>query len=461
MSTKDIYENIEYLALYNALDTNINNVTIDTRKIKLNDCYIGIKGEKNDGNKFYMDAFNKGATIVILDNYEYNENDIKYLQKHNKMLIVVPDSIKALGSLAKFKRSKFKNPVIAITGSAGKTSTKDMVYSVLNKKYNAHKTIGNQNNHIGLPLSILSLDETNEILVLEMGMNHLKEISYLTDIARPDVAIITNVGTAHIGNLGNRSNILKAKLEILEGLNDSGNLIINNDNDLLHRWYLKYKDKYNYNIITIGINNNSDFIATDIKMKDNSSIFYCKGEKFIVPIGGEHFIYNALVAIATSSIFNVSVNLIREGIKDFELSANRMSITNKDDILIIDDSYNANYDSMSYAIKYLGNLDGRLIAVLGTMKELGDFSEELHRNLGKLIVTEEINVLITVGDYAKYINEEAINQGFNANNSYHFNNNKDAINLLKKIITANDKVLIKASNSLNFKEIVDAIKGEI
>ena len=459
MSTKDIYENIEYLMLYNELNTRINNVTIDTRKIKPGDCYIGIKGEKNDGNKLYMDAFNKGASLAILDNYDYKESDLVYLKNNNKMIIVVQNSIKALGSLAKYKRSKFKNPVVAITGSAGKTSTKDMVYSVLNKKFNAHKTIGNQNNHIGLPLSILSLDERNEILVLEMGMNHLGEISYLTDIAKPDVAIITNVGTAHIGNLGNRSNILKAKLEILEGLNESGTLIINNDNDLLHRWYLKYKDKYN--VITIGINNVSDFLAKDIIMEDNSSSFKVNDVIYKVPIGGEHFIYNALVAIATASIFNIPNDLIYKGILDFELSSNRMSIIEKDGISIIDDSYNANYDSMSYAIKYLSNLDGRLIAVLGTMKELGDFSEELHRNLGKLIVDEEIDILITVGDYAKYINDEAIKRGFDASNSYHFQNNEDAINLLKKIMVKDDKILIKASNSLNFKEIVDAIKGEI
>ena len=181
-------------------DMNCKGFSKDTRTIKEEDMYIGIKGENLDGNKLYMDAFNKGANIVILDNYQISDNDMNYLLANNKMIIVVDDSIIFLGEIAKYKRSLFKNPVVAITGSAGKTSTKDIVYSVLKEKMNAHKTIGNQNNHIGLPLTILDLKPENEVLVLEMGMNHLKEISYLTNIAKPNVAIITNVGTAHIGN---------------------------------------------------------------------------------------------------------------------------------------------------------------------------------------------------------------------------------------------------------------------
>lgn len=161
---------------------------------------------------------------------------------------------------------------MAVTGSAGKTSTKDMIYSVLKEKYKTHKTVGNQNNHIGLPLSILSLENDNEMLVLEMGMNHLGEISYLTNIAKPDIAVITNVGTAHIGNLGSRENILKAKLEILEGLNPKGALVINNDNDLLHEWFLNNKDKYN--IITIGINEKSDYMANIIEKMNGGRHFH-------------------------------------------------------------------------------------------------------------------------------------------------------------------------------------------
>ena len=458
MNSLAIYENLDIIKIYNKIDVNINFVKTDTRKIGENDCYVGIKGNSNDGNLLYMEAFLKGASIVVLDKYEYKKEDEEYLRRNNKSIILVKDTIKALGDLAKYKRDTFTNPVIAITGSAGKTSTKDIVYSVLKKKYNAHKTIGNQNNHIGLPLTVLALDSKTEVLVLEMGMNHLGEIRYLTNIAKPDVAIITNVGTAHIGNLGSRENILKAKLEILEGLKPGGTVIINNDNDLLHEWYLENKDEYK--VITIGINNPSDYLATDIDCGEDGSTFKCQNIVYKVPVGGEQFIYNALVAIAVANIFAVETENVQKGILNFELSSNRMHIINNEstNITIIDDSYNANYDSMSYAIKYLSSLNGRLIAVLGTMNELGEYSQDLHRKLGKLVYEEKIDVLITVGNDAKYINEEAINEGFDARKSYHFDNNNDAINLLKEILENGDDVLVKASNSLNFKDIVEAIK---
>lgn len=458
MNSLAIYENLDIIKIYNKIDANIIFVKTDTRKIGENDCYVGIKGNSNDGNLLYMEAFLKGASIVVLDKYEYKKEDEEYLRRNNKSIILVKDTIKALGDLAKYKRDTFTNPVIAITGSAGKTSTKDIVYSVLKEKYNAHKTIGNQNNHIGLPLTVLALDSKTEVLVLEMGMNHLGEIRYLTNIAKPDVAIITNVGTAHIGNLGSRENILKAKLEILEGLKPGGTVIINNDNDLLHEWYLENKDKYKF--ITIGINNPSDYLATDIDCGEDGSTFKCQNIVYKVPVGGEQFIYNALVAIAVANIFAVETENVQKGILNFELSSNRMHIINNEstNITIIDDSYNANYDSMSYAIKYLSSLNGRLIAVLGTMNELGEYSQDLHRKLGKLVCEEKIDVLITVGNDAKYINEEAINEGFDARKSYHFDNNNDAINLLKEILENGDDVLVKASNSLNFKDIVEAIK---
>ena len=458
MNSLAIYENLDIIKIYNKIDANINFVKTDTRKIGENDCYVGIKGNSNDGNLLYMEAFLKGASIVVLDKYEYKKEDEEYLRRNNKSIILVKDTIKALGDLAKYKRDTFTNPVIAITGSAGKTSTKDIVYSVLKEKYNAHKTIGNQNNHIGLPLTVLALDSKTEVLVLEMGMNHLGEIRYLTNIAKPDVAIITNVGTAHIGNLGSRENILKAKLEILEGLKPGGTVIINNDNDLLHEWYLENKDEYK--VITIGINNPSDYLATDIDCGEDGSTFKCQNIVYKVPVGGEQFIYNVLVAIAVANIFAVETENVQKGILNFELSSNRMHIINNEstNITIIDDSYNANYDSMSYAIKYLSSLNGRLIAVLGTMNELGEYSQDLHRKLGKLVYEEKIDVLITVGNDAKYINEEAINEGFDARKSYHFDNNNDAINLLKEILENGDDVLVKASNSLNFKDIVEAIK---
>lgn len=456
MNTLEIYKNLKIVKIINEINVDIENVTIDTRKVEKGSCFIGIKGEKTDGNLLYKNAFEAGASLVILEYFDESPENINYLKENNKSVIIVPSTIEALGLLAKLKRSEFFSPVVAVTGSAGKTSTKDMIYSVLKEKYKIHKTIGNQNNHIGLPLTILSLDKDNEILVLEMGMNHLKEISYLTNIAKPDVAVITNVGTAHIGNLGSRENILKAKLEILEGLNPNGTVIINNDNDLLHKWYLENKD--NYKIITIGINEVSDYMPVIIEKGEWGTTFSCKNTIYKVPVGGDHFIYNALSAIAVANLFNVSTKEIQDGIINFELSSNRMSVSVTEGITLIDDSYNANFDSMSYAIKYLTSLPGRRIAVLGSMKELGKFSESLHRKIGALVAKEKIDILITVGDEAKFINEEAINNGYNKDKSYHFETNKEAIAFINSIKRSEDNILVKASNSLNFKEIVDNIK---
>ncbi len=456
MNTLEIYKNLKIVKIINEINVDIENVTIDTRKVEKGSCFIGIKGEKTDGNLLYKNAFEAGASLVILEYFDESPENINYLKENNKSVIIVPSTIEALGLLAKLKRSEFFSPVVAVTGSAGKTSTKDMIYSVLKEKYKIHKTIGNQNNHIGLPLTILSLDKDNEILVLEMGMNHLKEISYLTNIAKPDVAVITNVGTAHIGNLGSRENILKAKLEILEGLNPNGTVIINNDNDLLHKWYLENKD--NYKIITIGINEVSDYMPVIIEKGEWGTTFSCKNTIYKVPVGGDHFIYNALSAIAVANLFNVSAKEIQDGIINFELSSNRMSVSVTEGITLIDDSYNANFDSMSYAIKYLTSLPGRRIAVLGSMKELGKFSESLHRKIGALVAKEKIDILITVGDEAKFINEEAINNGYNKDTSYHFETNKEAIAFINSIKRSEDNILVKASNSLNFKEIVDNIK---
>ena len=455
MNSLVIYKTLKVKEIINEIDFECTNFTNDTRNVKENGVYIGIKGNNVDGNTLYMDAFEKGAKLAILENVTINDNVVSYLKDNNKSIIIVNNTIEALGLIAKERRNEYKKPVIAITGSAGKTSTKDMIFSVLNEEYNVQKTIGNHNNHLGLPLTILDLKDDSDMLVVEMGMNHFNEISYLTNIAKPSVAVITNVGTAHIGNLGSRENILKAKLEILEGLDKDGLIIINNDNDLLHEWYLNNLD--NYNIKTFGMTNQSDYMATDIKTTEYESSFKCNDIEYVIPVGGEVFIYNALAAIAVGTYYNVDSNKMKKGIKDFELSSNRMNIINNNDITIIDDCYNANFDSLKYAIKYLGSIPTRRIAVIGTMLELGDYSEELHTNIGDIIVDENIDILITVGEYTNFINEKAESLGMSKDNSYHYDNNEDAIKKLKEILKKDDTVLIKASYSMNFKEIVDSL----
>lgn len=417
-------------------DLDIQNFEKDTRIIQKGDMYVAIKGEKFDGNDFYKDAINKGAVACLMS----KEPDEKI-----GSIVLVENTVKAIQQIAAYKRSQVDIPVVAVTGSVGKTSTKDIVAAVMSQKYKVLKTQGNLNNDIGLPFTLLRLHDENAIVV-EMGMNHFGEISLLTSIAKPTLAIITNIGTAHIGNLGSRENILKAKLEILEGL-QGNSVIINNDNDLLSDWAEKNKEKYN--IITYGINNkNSKYVAEDIHSYEDRSEYRIDGKEVVVPVGGEHFVLNSLCAIAVGRYFDIPMAKITEGISGFELTKGRMEIEKaKCGTSIINDTYNANYDSMKAAIEYLEKIEGkRKIAVLGDMKELGEYSESLHRKVGEEV--KDIDILITIGELAKCIEETA-----DVREMLHFDNNESALEYLKKIMKKDDIILLKASNSMKFGDI--------
>ena len=442
----------------------------DTRTIQPGDVYIGIKGENFDGNMFYENALENGAAVCILQGNITISEEVKEKYK-DRCVIIVEDTIKALQQIAAYKRSLYNIPVIAITGSVGKTSTKDIVASVVGTEFNVLKTQGNLNNHIGLPMTILGLKNHNA-LVVEMGMNNLGEISVLSKIAKPNIAIITNVGTAHIGNLGSRENILKAKLEILDGMDENGILIINNDNDLLHKWAEEYNGPIT--VFTYGIEEKSNVNALNIQLFENKSectviedvskaqtAFNTQNteknqEEIIIPIGGNHFVLNALCSVAVGKILNISFENIKKGIYNFSLSKNRMELlTTSNNITIINDSYNANYDSMKAGIEYLAKTSAnRKIAVLGDMLELGEFSEELHTKVGEVVAENKIDILVTVGKMAQYIANVA-KQG---NVEVHVcENNQQAIELLKSIIIKNDIIYLKASNGMKFKEIVEGL----
>lgn len=366
---------------------------------------------------------------------------------------MVQDTLKALYEIAKYKRSLYDIPVVAITGSVGKTSTKDMIASVVSTKFKTLKTEGNNNNNIGLPFTILRL-KAHEAMVVEIGMNHFGEISLLTDIAKPTLAVITNIGTSHIGNLGSRENILKAKLEILEGMKIP-KVIINNDNDLLHDWYEKNKDKIE--IHTVGIENNSELMAKSIELGEESSEFKAIAEKketeIQVPVAGTHFVYNALCAMEVGIILGISTNQIQNGIAKFELTKKRMDIRKLENgAIIINDAYNASYESMRASIEFLANHTGtRKIAVLGDMFELGEYSEELHRNVGKEVASHDIDVLICAGENSKYIIEEA--QKNKKIETFYFHNNEEIVEKLTQELREGDIVLVKASNGMKFFEI--------
>ena len=451
ITVKDIINVTKGKLVYGDENQVCENFARNTKEISQGDIYVGFKGEKYDGGKFYEEAINAGAAGCIINKIEGLE--IKRIP--NKFVIQVEDTIKAIGQIAKLKREKYDIPVIAVTGSVGKTSTKDIIYSVVSQKYHTLKTQANLNNHIGMPLTILGLKD-HEALVVEMGMNHFGELSYLTNIAKPTIAVITNVGTAHIGNLGSRENILKAKLEILEGLpKEGGYVVINNDNDLLHKWQ---SENEKYKVITYGINNTSTYMAKDVEYSEEGSNYKLNGvSKIEVPVRGEAFVYNSLAAVSIGKILDIPMEKIAKGIKEFELTKMRLDIQKSEyGYTIINDCYNANYDSMKAALDCLSKIQGeRRIAVLGDMGELGEYSKELHEKVGKVVAEDKVDILITVGTEAKQIAETARQNG--VEKTYSFDDLKDAIDKLKKVLAVNDVVLVKASHYMNFEEIVKAL----
>ena len=417
----------------------IESYSKDTRTIKKNDCYIGIKGETFDGNLFWEDAKEKGACACLLDSFEG-----KIEEKDSFTIILVSDTIAAIQALAHYVRIESHAKVVAITGSAGKTSTKDMIASVLEEKYKILKTPGNLNGQIGLPLNILAYKD-EPVWVLEMGMNDFGQLKELSSIASPDVAVITNIGTAHIGILGSRENILKAKLEILEGMNDKGVLVLNGDNDLLKTVKTDLKQ------VTFGLESGNDIVATDITMDGEKTICKIENNEIEIPVMGEVFVYNALAAYAVGKLFSLTPEEIKNGIASFQMSNNRMNTIKTAKFTIINDTYNANPDSVKSAIKTLGTFKNRKVAILGDMLELGENEKKYHQEIGEFC-NEKIDVLITIGVLSENMFDKFTKE------KYYFKTNEEAETKLKDILKQDDVILVKASHSMKLDTIVNFLK---
>ena len=451
MKIKDILEVINGKLLYGDLDKELENFSKDTRTIEHGDVYIGIKGETFDGNTFYKNAFENGADVAIVDN-----NELNYEIYEGKSIILVNDSIEALGKLAHYKRMQYNIPVIAVTGSVGKTSTRDIIYSVLSKKFNILKTDGNYNNNIGLPLTILKLKDHN-MMVLEMGMDKFGEIEYLSNIASPTHAVITNVGTAHIGNLGSRENIMKAKLEIISGMNKDGKLYLNNDNDLLNEHLDKIKEKIN--VITIGIDNNSDYMATDIILDAFESNFKIDNKNFKINVGGKAFVYNSLMGYSLGKEFNLTDEEIYDALVNIKLTENRLEkLIGKKNETIINDTYNASYDSIKNAVELLAKANyKRKILVLGDVLELGEYDKEMHEKIANEILKYSFDKIILVGNSVKYIKDVLEKNKYNAD-IYMFQKENETYELLDNMLEKDDIILLKASHGINLINVVNHLK---
>ena len=444
---------------YADADEIVKDVITDSRKIIEGSVFVALKGENFDGHKFVQVASENGAVCSVVEHW--NSEDGTY------PVIVVDDTYKALRDIARLYRMQFDTPIVAITGSVGKTSTKDMIHSVLSHRFNTFKTIGNFNNEIGLPLTVFKMTSENMVGVLEMGMSNFGEISRLTDIVRPDLAVITNIGISHIENLKSQENILKAKLEILEGMQEGGTVILNGDDPFL--WGLR--GTLPYEILYYGIKNTEcDIVAQNIKGFSDSTVFEFEigGElnKVEIKVPGVHHVYNALAAVLVGIQYGMNGEEIIAGIAEFVPGGMRQNIIRTDKYTIIKDCYNASPASMRSGLNVLGVVEpndgvGRKIAILGNMLELGEFAVESHKNVGKWVREENIDCLITVGDMAHYIAVGAVEAGFDKEKVYWFASNKEAVSALGKILEIGDCILIKGSRGVRLEEIADALYEEL
>lgn len=460
LCVNDILERVNGTVLCGLADAEFAGACIDSRTLQSDEAYFALKGERTDGTLYCGNAIKSGAKVCFVESNIFSDEELNNLAQ-SATIVLVPSVEDALVEIAKAKRSLYDIPVVAITGSVGKTSTKDVIAEVMAQKFNVQKTQGNKNNRLGVPLTIMSLRD-HDALVIEMGMNHLGEIHELTNIAKPSLSVISNIGTSHIGNLGSRENILKAKLEILDGMTNK-KVIINNDNDMLHKWNLEDE---NAEKITFGIHEKSIYMASKVKMTEESNEFSVELNsteyKFTTQKPGEVFILNALSAIAVGMEYGVPIDKIQRAIANAEITKNRLDIEKVNDVLLIKDYYNASFESIKPSLEYLANLDrGRKIAVLGDIKEVGSFSKEIHEKVGKEVAKNKIDKLITVGEDAKNIVKKAKTEGMSNEDVCSCDSNEQAIEVLKGMLLKGDTVLLKASNSMKFGEIYDEIVNYI
>lgn len=429
----------------------ITGISIDSRKIEKGQLFIPIVGERFDGHDFISDVYNKGAAITLVSNVD------KLLK--NQPAIIVFDTKKALIDLAKYYRNSFDIPIIAITGSVGKTSCKEMVASVLSTKYKVHKTKGNFNNDIGLPLSILDMPSDTQIAIFEMGMNHYGEIDLLSSIAKPTHAIITNIGVSHIEYFGSKEGILKAKSEILNHLKENSSVILNGDDEYLR----KLENNVTKECIYFGFEfNNTYYIKSYNELGFDGIKATIKGVndtyEIVLNVLGKHMLYYALVGVILGERLGLKKEEIIEGISNYKNEKMRLNkeVLNNG-ITIINDAYNASVDSMKSALELLKSIqsDKRKIAILGDMFEMGSYAEEGHNIVGNFASRCSLDLLICVGKSARWIYMASKS---NMQNVMYFETKKELLDVINSLIKPQDIILVKASRGMKLEDTIEKIK---
>lgn len=432
-------------ALGTTLDSDkiIKRISLDSRDIDGNTLFFAIKGERFDAHDFAQQVSESGAAALVC----HKKVDVSC------PVIYVDDTKTALLKLSSYYRNKFGDLIlIGLTGSVGKTTTKEMTACVMEQKYKTLKTEGNFNNEIGMPKTLFRLEEDTECAVIEMGMSEFGEISALSNTAKPNCAIISNIGVSHIENLGSRDGIFRAKLEMLEGLKKGSPLVLNGDDDKLST--VKNDD---FNVLFFGIENeNCDVRAIDIKEGDLHTDFtvVCKDGKqnVTLPTVGIHNVYNALAAITVGLCFGVTLEQSANGLKDYVPSGMRQRIKKLGNITFIEDCYNASPDSQRAALNSLCTVaNGRRIAVVGDMLELGSYSETAHRQVGEYAAEKKIDMLYTLGENSKYTADSARLGGLK--NVFEFTDKQDLADALIQELKDGDTVMFKASRGMRLEEV--------
>ncbi|MED3622899.1 UDP-N-acetylmuramoyl-tripeptide--D-alanyl-D-alanine ligase [Neobacillus thermocopriae] len=434
-------------------DVMINGVTIDSRKIEPGNLFVPLRGEHVDGHDYVEESIRKGAAAALW------QKDVPNPPLHLPILIV-DDCLKALQELARQYRKELPVKVVGITGSNGKTTTKDITAGLLSLQYKVQKTEGNFNNHIGLPLTVLGLEEDTEIAVLEMGMSGRGEIEFLTKLACPDVVIITNIGESHLLDLGSRESIAEAKLEILQGLKEDGLAILHGDEPLLMERIQMFKGKIQ--LKTFGRSESNDLYPTQITQLENGNSFTINATDtvFQLPILGTHNILNALAAMLAARYFSISFEKMNEGFRSMKLTNMRMELVEgSQGEKIINDAYNASPTSMMAAIELVANLHGytKKILVLGDMLELGPEEEEYHHQIGLRLDRDKIDLLFTYGNLGKHIANGA-KSVLGKQRIFAFTDKEALIKELKQHITPSTLILVKASRGMKLEEVVKGLQ---
>lgn len=430
------------------IDSKYKDVTFfgannDSRKLEKGQLFVALQGQR-DGHEFIPAALEKGAAAVLCTRCD-----------GDYPAIVVEDTRLALGQIARGERERIGMKVVGITGSVGKSTTKEMVACILESTYRVSKTPENHNNDIGMPMAILDIPEDTEIAVLEMGMNHFGEIAYLTAIARPDIAVITNIGTVHIEHLGSVEGILRAKLEILEGMPKDGIIILNGDNSLLWnvRDILKKKTVY------FGVRNpECRVLGEDICQNAGSLSFGAKASALQIPVAlpmeGEHYVPDALAAIAVAIELNVLPENIQNSLSKFHNMAGRQEIYEKNGFTVIQDCYNAGPESMTAALTVLGSRSGRRVAVLGDMLELGVCADAEHYKIGR-VAAKNADILLAYGPKSERMLYGAITGGMSQNSARAFTDKEKLVEALTLLTKSGDTLLFKGSAGMCMKQVLD------